>query len=309
MFDTLLGRRDSSYQFDGACFLKDIKENKRGMHSLQNILLSELLRENANYNNEEDGKHQMSSRLRCKKVLIVLDDIDDKDHYLEYLAGDLDWFVNGSRIIVTTRDKHLIGKNDVIYEVTALPDHESIQLFYQHTFKKDVPDECFKELSFEVINHAKGLPLALKVWGSSLYKRDITVWKSAIEQMKNNPNSKIVEKLKISYDGLESMKQEIFLDIACFLRGDKKDYNIQVLESCHFGAEYGLDVLIEKSLVFITEDDEIEVHDLIQEMGRYIVNLPKDPGERSRLWLTKDFEDVMINNTVSKLNNAIMLNF
>ncbi|XP_070001806.1 TMV resistance protein N-like isoform X2 [Nicotiana sylvestris] len=296
MFDTLLGRRDSSYQFDGACFLKDIKENKRGMHSLQNTLLFELLRENANYNNEDDGKHQMASRLRSKKVLIVLDDIDDKDHYLEYLAGDLDWFGNGSRIIVTTRDKHLIGKNDIIYEVTALPDHEAIQLFYQHAFKKEVPDECFKELSLEVVNHAKGLPLALKVWGSSLHKRDITVWKSAIEQMKINPNSKIVEKLKISYDGLESMQQEMFLDIACFFRGRQKDYIMQVLKSCHFGAEYGLDVLIEKSLVFISEYNQVEMHDLIQDMGKYIVNFKKDPGERSRLWLAEDVEEVMNNN-------------
>ncbi|KAK6775881.1 hypothetical protein RDI58_026882 [Solanum bulbocastanum] len=32
-----------SPQFDGACFLVDIKETKE-MHSLQNILLSELLR-------------------------------------------------------------------------------------------------------------------------------------------------------------------------------------------------------------------------------------------------------------------------
>nr|XP_016467104.1 PREDICTED: TMV resistance protein N-like [Nicotiana tabacum]XP_016467105.1 PREDICTED: TMV resistance protein N-like [Nicotiana tabacum]XP_016467106.1 PREDICTED: TMV resistance protein N-like [Nicotiana tabacum]XP_016467107.1 PREDICTED: TMV resistance protein N-like [Nicotiana tabacum] len=307
MFDTLLGRRDSSYQFDGACFLKDIKENKHRMHSLQNILLSNLLREKANYKNEEDGKHQMASRLRSKKVLIVLDDIDDKDHYLEYLAGDLDWFGNGSRIIVTTRDKHLIGKNDVIYEVTALPDHESIQLFYQHAFKKEDPDECFKELSLEVVNYTKGLPLALGVLGSSLYNRDITVWKSAIEQMKNNPNSKIVEKLKISYDGLESTQQEIFLDIACFFRGKKKDDIMQVLKSCHFGAEYGLDVLIEKSLVFITEDGEIEMHDLIQEMGRYIVNLQKDLGKCSRLWLAKDFEEVMINNTGTMAMEAIFL--
>ncbi|XP_016489793.1 TMV resistance protein N-like [Nicotiana tabacum] len=269
---------------------------KRGMHSLQNTLLFELLRENANYNNEDDGKHQMASRLRSKKVLIVLDDIDDKDHYLEYLAGDLDWFGNGSRIIVTTRDKHLIGKNDIIYEVTALPDHEAIQLFYQHAFKKEVPDECFKELSLEVVNHAKGLPLALKVWGSSLHKRDITVWKSAIEQMKINPNSKIVEKLKISYDGLESMQQEMFLDIACFFRGRQKDYIMQVLKSCHFGAEYGLDVLIEKSLVFISEYNQVEMHDLIQDMGKYIVNFKKDPGERSRLWLAEDVEEVMNNN-------------
>lgn len=35
-------------------------------------------------------------------------------------AGDTCWFGNGSRVTITTRDKHLIGKNDAVYEVTTL---------------------------------------------------------------------------------------------------------------------------------------------------------------------------------------------
>ncbi|XP_075086746.1 TMV resistance protein N-like [Nicotiana tabacum] len=303
IFDTL------SYQFEVACFLADVKENKCGMHSLQNILLSELLREKDNYvNNKEDGNHLMARRLRFKKVLVVLDDIDHKDH-LDYLAGDLGWFGNGSRIIATTRDKHLIWKNDLIYEVTTLADDEAIQLFNQYAFKKEVPDERFEKLMLEVVSHAKGLPLALKVWGSFLHKRDITEWRSAIEQMKNNSNSEIVDKLKISYDGLEPIQQEIFLDIACFLRGiyQRKDEIMQILESCDFGADIGLRVLIEKSLVFISEKDTIEMHDLLQDMGKYVVNPQKDPRERSRLWLAEDFEEVMINNTGTKAIEAIWI--
>lgn len=60
------------------------------MHSLQNILLSKLLREKENcVNNKEEGKHLLARRLRFKKVLIVLDDIDHIDQ-LDYLARDLD---------------------------------------------------------------------------------------------------------------------------------------------------------------------------------------------------------------------------
>ncbi|KAH0745164.1 hypothetical protein KY285_006821 [Solanum tuberosum] len=125
----------------------------------------------------------IAHRLRFKKVLVVLDDIAHNDH-LENLAGDLDWFGKGNRIIATTRDKHLIGKNDVVYEVTTLRDHQAIKLFNQYAFKDEVPSECFEKLLLEVVNHAKGLPLALKVWGSFLHKRDITEWRSAIEQMK-----------------------------------------------------------------------------------------------------------------------------
>ncbi|XP_059288899.1 TMV resistance protein N-like [Lycium ferocissimum] len=125
-------------------------------------------------------------------------------------VGDLDWFGNGSRVVVTTRNRHLIEKDDAIYEVTTLPDHEATQLFNQHAFKKEVPSKCFMKLSFEVVNHAKGLPLALKVWGSFLHKRNINVWRSAIERMKNNSSLEIIDKLKISYDGLSPYNKTYF---------------------------------------------------------------------------------------------------
>ncbi|XP_049413450.1 TMV resistance protein N-like [Solanum stenotomum] len=303
IFDTL------SYQFEAACFLEDVKENatKNHLHSLQNTLLSELLRRKYDYaNNKYDGKRQISYRLLSKKVLIVLDDIDHSDH-LEYLAGDLGWCGNGSRVVVTTRNRHLIEKDNAIYEVPTLPDLESMQLFNQHAFKKEVPDERFKNFSLEVVNHAKGLPLALKVWGSLLHKKSLTQWRSTIDQIKKNSSSEIVKKLKISYDGLEPEEQKIFLDMACFFRGDEKKVVIEILESCNFGAEYGLDVLIDKSLVFISKNDRIEMHDLIQDMGRYVVKMQKDSGKQSRLWDAEDFEEVMVNNTGTKSMEAIWL--
>ncbi|KAH0727810.1 hypothetical protein KY284_003675 [Solanum tuberosum] len=76
------------------------------------------------------------------KVLILLDDIDHGDH-LEYLAGDLGWFGNGSRVIVTTGNRHLIDKDHAIYELPTLPDLEAMQLFNKHAFKNEVPDERF----------------------------------------------------------------------------------------------------------------------------------------------------------------------
>ncbi|XP_055828765.1 TMV resistance protein N-like [Solanum dulcamara] len=301
IFDSL------SYQFKAACFLADIKENarKNQLHSLQNTLLSELLRKKDDYvNNKYEGKRMLRSRLCSMKVLIVLDDIDHGDH-LEYLAGDLCWFGNGSRVIVTTRNRHLIEKDDAIYEVPMLPDPEAIQLFNQHAFKKEIPDEHFKKFSLEVVNHAKGLPLALKVWGSLFHKKGLTQWRGIVDQIKKNSNSEIVEKLKISYDGLEAEEQKIFLDIACFFRGDERKEVMQILESCDFGAEYGLGVLIDKSLVFLDEYDRIEMHDLIQEMGKYIVEMQKDSGKLSRIWDVKNFKDVMVDNTGTMTVEAI----
>ncbi|XP_006353757.1 TMV resistance protein N-like [Solanum tuberosum] len=297
-----------SSKFKDGCFLEDIKENKHRMHSLQNILLSKLLGEKENcVNNKEEGKHLLARRLRFKKVLIVLDDLNHIDQ-LDYLAGDLDWFGNGSRIIATTRDKRLIRKG-VVHEVETLLDCDAIKLFNQYAFMKEVPDECFKDLMLKIVSHAKGHPLALKVWGSSLHGKGIIVWRSALDRMKKNPGSEIIENLKISYDGLEREEQDIFLDIACFFRGNEKKEVMQILESCDFPAEYGLSVLIDKSLVFISSHNKIQMHDLIQDMGKYVVKMQKDPGERSRLWLAEDFEEVMVNNTGTKATEAIWFRY
>uniref|UniRef100_M1D6U1 TMV resistance protein N n=1 Tax=Solanum tuberosum TaxID=4113 RepID=M1D6U1_SOLTU len=212
-------------------------------------------------------------------------------------------------VIVTTRNRQLIENNDAIYEVQILPDHEAMQLFNKHAFKKEVPDECFKKFSLEVLNHTNGLPLALKVWGSLMHKKGVDKRKRIVDQIKKNSNSEIFEKLKISYDGLEPKEQTIFLDIACFFRGDERKEVMQIVESYDSGAEYILDVLIEKSLVFISEYDRVEMHDLIEDMGKYIVKMQKDSGEPNRVWNVEDFEDVMMNNMVSKLNNAIVFIF
>ncbi|KAH0714102.1 hypothetical protein KY284_007007 [Solanum tuberosum] len=153
IFDTL------SDQFKAACFLVDIKENarKNQLHSLQNTLLSELLRKKDDcVNNKYDGKCMIQSRLCSMKVLIVLDDTDERDH-LEYLAGGVSWFGNGSKVIVTTRNRQLIEKDAAMYEVPTLPDYDAMQLFNQYAFKQEVPDECFMTFTLEIVNHAKGL--------------------------------------------------------------------------------------------------------------------------------------------------------
>jgi len=207
-----------SSKFKDVCFLENIKENKHGIHSLQNILLFELLGEKDNcVKDKEVGRSMLAERLRFKKILVVLDDIDHIDQ-LDYLTMDLSWFGKGSRIIATTRDQCLIGENDVVFEVETLLDCDAIKLFNQYAFKEKVPNERFKNLTLKIVSLAKGHPLALKVWGSSLHRMDITEWESALVRIKKNSDVEITENLKISYDGLEPEEQEIFLDIACFFR-------------------------------------------------------------------------------------------
>ena len=69
--------------------------------------------------------------LSHKRTLLVLDDVNKLDT-LEKLAGKRDWFGRGSRIIITTRDKHLLERHlvDKIYEVKSLKNEDALHLFF-----------------------------------------------------------------------------------------------------------------------------------------------------------------------------------
>lgn len=158
-------------------------------------------------------------------------------------------------------------------------------------------EEVLKVLHVEE-NDAKGLPLVLEVLGSYLRGKNTEMWENVLGYCKRNP--KLQEFLKISYDALEPLMKEVFLHIACFFKGEKKNYVIDILEACGL-PKYALEVLTEKALIKITESNEIWMDDLLEEMGKKIVcQESQEPGERSRLWLYKDVYHVFAQNTVSK---------
>ena len=63
------------------------------------------------------------------------------------------------------------------------------------------------------------------------------------------------------------MWKEVFLDIACFFRVNKKHIVILILENCGFGAIIGTSVLVEKSFLTIDDNEILRMHDLLKEMG------------------------------------------
>jgi hypothetical protein len=105
---------------------------------------------------------------------------------LKALSGEPNWFGLGSRIIITTRDEHLLIKHnvDLTYKMNGMDHNEAFRLFSLHAFKSDKPHDDFVDLTEHAICYAGGLPLALTVLGSYLYGRDIQYWKSALEKYK-----------------------------------------------------------------------------------------------------------------------------
>uniref|UniRef100_A0A251UV94 ADP-ribosyl cyclase/cyclic ADP-ribose hydrolase n=1 Tax=Helianthus annuus TaxID=4232 RepID=A0A251UV94_HELAN len=296
----------SSY-FEGHHIIENVREetSKDGLKKLQENILSAFSKTDVKVTvssrkkhdkNIVQGKHMIKSMLCRRKVLLLLDDVNDLSQ-LEALAGSHSWFGSGSRVLITTRDAHLLRthKVDEVSHVRLLSDDEAMQLFNKHAYNKKDPVEDYETLSLRVISYAAGLPLALKVLGSFLYDKKKKGWMSSLDRLKDIPDTKIVEMLKISYDGLKDMEKEIFLDIACFFKKWEKDEAMEILEACDFHPEIGIEVLRQKALVSIV-DGRLDMHDLVQEMGHYIVRVkhPNNPNKRSRIWKSEDINNMCL---------------
>ncbi|XP_034674422.1 disease resistance protein RPV1-like [Vitis riparia] len=279
-------------------FIANVREDSksRGLLRLQKKLLHEFLPTRENFiSNVDEGIHMIQDRLCFKNVLLILDDVDTLDQ-LEGLAGDRNWFGPGSRIIVTTRDRHLLDvhKMDAFYEVKKLDHMEAIELFSRHAFEQKHPKEDYETLSNSMVRCVDGLPLGLKVLGRFLFGKTILEWKSELQKLKQEPNQEIQSVLKRSYDELDRTKKEIFLDIACFFNGEDEDHVTRILDACKFYAATGIRDLRDKCLINIF-DNKISMHDLLQQMGRDMVRqeCPKYPEKWSRLCYPDDVNRVL----------------
>ena len=291
-----------SNNFEDCCFLSNVREvsEKDGLVPLQQQLILQLLNEKMSIRDVDDGVFVIKNRLRHKRILLILDDVNKLDQ-LKKLVGKHNWFGSGSRVVITTRDKHLLQTLEVneIYEVDRLNDDEALHLWSLKAFKKDHPPEDYLKMSKDFVHYANGLPLAIEILGSFLFGRNINEWKCTFNRLKEFPELEILQVLKISFDGLREIEKEIFLHIACFFNHDKEDDVVKILGYLGLYPDIGLRVLMDKSLVKIN-DKILWMHDLLQEMGRSIVHqeCPEESGKQSRLWLFKDINNVLSKDTV-----------
>ncbi|XP_050253693.1 disease resistance protein Roq1-like [Quercus robur] len=299
--------------FEGSSFIANIREDsqKHGLPRLQKQLLVDILKDKEiNIQNVYEGVDMIKKRLCHKKVLLVIDDVNYLDQ-LEKLVGEKNWFGLGSWIIITTRDERVLIQHGVLrrYKPEVLNNDDALKLFCLKAFKMEQPKEGYMQLSQKVVEYANGLPLALVTLGSFLVERTIDEWQSTLNNFKET-KGEIYDILKISYDGLEEMWKEIFLDITCFFRGYTKDEVLEMLKNRGFDAKIGLSVLVEKSLITMDDNEHLGMHDLLQEMGQKIVRLKSggNLGKQSRLWLSEDLLCVLKNNMATNAIQAIVVN-
>lgn len=278
IFDQMSG------DFEASCFIKDFHKefHDKGLYSLLEEHFGKIIRER-----EESSVSSLITRpvllrnvLGHKRVLVVLDDVR-KPLDAESFLGELKWFCPGSLIIITSRDKQVFSfcQVDQVYEVPGLNEEEALKLLSRCAFAKDIKHENLQKLLPKVIEYADGNPLALKFFLRKVRENPKEV-ENAFLTFEQTPPHEIQDAVKSTYDSLGSNEKNIFLDIVCLFSGESIDCVMHLLEGCGFFPRVGINVLVEKCLVSISEG-KVVMHNLIQDIGRNIISRRK---RRSRLW-------------------------
>ncbi|XP_061350813.1 disease resistance protein RUN1-like [Gastrolobium bilobum] len=295
-------------KFVDRSFIENIREvceqDSRGQIDLQEQFLLDVLRTKVKIHSIPMGTTIIEKRLCGKRALVVFDDVS-KFEQLKALCGNRKWIGEGSVIIITTRDIRLLTqlKVDYVYKMEEMDENESLELFSWHAFGEASPRKNLIELSQNIVAYCGGLPLALEVLGSYLNERTKQEWESVLSKLKIIPNDQVLQKLRISLDGLrDQMERDIFLDICCFFIGKDRAYVTEILNGCGLHADIGITVLIERCLIKVAKNNKLGIHGLLRDMGREIVrqSSPEEPEKRSRLWVHEEALDVLREHTGTK---------
>ncbi|PKI39292.1 hypothetical protein CRG98_040348 [Punica granatum] len=190
-------------EFEGCSSLDNIREKSlppNGLEWLQSKLVADITRRKGDeFGSVDDGTKVLMDRFRGKKVLILLDDVDNIKQ-LNVLVAEREWFGIGSRIIITTTDGGILREApqvDSSYEMGGMEQDEALELFNKHAFRTTDPSTAkLNHLAKKIVKATGGLPLALEIMGSSLYGKNKDIWKETLQKLKERPDKKVIDQLR-----------------------------------------------------------------------------------------------------------------
>ncbi|CAI0393481.1 unnamed protein product [Linum tenue] len=196
-----------------------------------------------------------------------------------------------------------------LYEVGEMSYEHSFELFCKHAFRMDSAPHDYATLSRDIVSTAGGLPLTIKVVGSLLFEEGKAFWEETLLRLRETSETEVLERLKISYDTLEYEAKEIFLDIACFYVGTDREIASYMWSDCRFYPISSINVLIQRSMIKVGDNNEFKMHDQLRDLGKEIVHEEdtEHPWMRSRIWLGDDTFQVLHNNKGMEKVKALQL--
>ncbi|PHU09466.1 hypothetical protein BC332_21326 [Capsicum chinense] len=234
----------------GSSFLhnvRDFSESTDGLIYWQKQFLSDILDgRKIDIQSVEDGINQIKSAVCGKRVLVVLDHVNEVDQ-LAAIVGMRDCFYPGRKIVVTTRHIQLLMACEIelIDHAKKLNKDESVELFSWHAFGQGHPVEDYTKFLRRIIEHCIGLSLALQVLGSSLSGKSLDVGESTPKELEAIPNSQVSKKLQISFDFIQDDRDKL----ACFFLGKNVDHTFTILNACGYYSVVGIQNLQDRFLL------------------------------------------------------------
>ena len=302
-----------SSKFTHAACIESIEgkfeQNYRDAHAFKLHLQEQLLSKTLNQKGlKVDHLGVAKARLKDKKVLVVLDDVDDLKQ-LEAMTDKTCWFGPQSRIIITTKDKKLLVAHEInhIYQVGFPSTSEALEILCLSAFRQNSPSSGFEDMAIEVTRLAGRLPLGLCVFGAYLRGMSIDHWINALPRLRTSLDGEIGKVLRVSYEALCEEDQGLFLHIACFFKGERINDVVDCLAESRLNVNHGLQVLFDKCFISKDESGRLVVHNLLEKLAKEIVRKQSvsDPGKRQFLVDAHDICDVLEENAVSFEINCI----
>ncbi|KAJ4892855.1 Disease resistance protein (TIR-NBS-LRR class) family [Raphanus sativus] len=291
--------RELSSKFTHAAFIESIKgkfeQNYRDEHAFMLHLQEQLLSKTFNQKDlKVDHLGVAKARLKDKKVLVVLDDVDDLKQ-LEAMTDQTCWFGPQSRIIITTEDKKLLVAHEInrIYQVKFPSTSAALEILCLSAFRQNSPSFGFEDMAIEVARLAGRLPLGLRVFGAYLRGMSRDQWIHALPRLRTSLDGEIGKVLRFSYDALCEEDQELFLHIACFFKDGCINDVVECLAESRLNVNHGLQVLFDKCFISKDEWGRLVVHNLLENLAKEIVRKQSvsDPGKRQFLVDAQDICD------------------
>lgn len=267
-------------QYNLCCFLEVGKgADKHRLPKLQEQVLKDLCGTEESISTVAQGVALLEQRLSATKALLVIDDVWDtyqQDALLVEMGP-------GSRVIVTTRNKDLLGcaAVEAQLEVKQLSEEESLELLSWHAFGAPRPPAHITKVAASVATACYGLPLTLEVIGAHLRKAPEQKWRAVSERLHSGEiagpgQEKVFARLQLSYDALNWRLKDMFLDVACIMLGMDVDTALRVWGE---GSSDRLEDLCSSSLLRLKGSGrsgrrKLDMHEVLQNIGRDMVQDP-----------------------------------
>lgn len=190
---------------------------------------------------------------------------------------------------------------DHIYHVgfPLLP--QAYEIFCLYAFGQKFPYDGYEDLAMEVTGLAGDLPLGLRIFGSYLRGMSKKEWIEALPRLRTSLDGDIEKVLRFSYEALCDNAKDLFLYIACLFEGESISYLEKCLAHSDLEVKHGLRVLANNSLISITDEHYLVMHNLVEQLGKEIIRQEhKDEPERRKFLVdAREICDVLTDNTVS----------